>query len=95
MAIGASKTEGPVFETQIETQITAQPGGTSSGNEKVSTPKDFIVLRIVQLIIAVIAIGLTSYLMVIAIGLNSYLIGKDHGVSFSVTRFPHYLHGLD
>lgn len=86
MAIGASKPEEPVYETQIETQITAQPQayttvdapeGTSSGNEKVAAPRGYIALRIVQLVVAVIAIGLTSY-----------LIANDYGVSFSVSRFP-------
>jgi len=90
MAIGAYKPEEPVFETQIETQITAQPetaygpGDTSTGNEKIATPQGFLALRIVQIVVAVIALGLTSY-----------LIAKDNGVSFSVTGFTLLLHDLD
>jgi len=87
MAITVSKPEEPVYETQIETQITAQQqpqttvyasGGASSGNLKVTTPKGFIALRIVQLIVAMVVIGLTSY-----------LVANDSGISFSVTCFPH------
>ena len=87
MAIGAYKPEEPVFETQTETQITVQPelqmtvhasgGNTSSRNQKVATPRGLFALRIVQLIVAIIVIGLTSY-----------LISSDYGVSFAVIRFP-------
>jgi hypothetical protein len=93
MAITASKPEGPVYETQVETQITAQPlpqttvyapGGASKGNEKVATPQGFIVLRIVQLIVAIVVIALTSY-----------LVSNNYGVSFPVSRFPHHLHAQD
>jgi hypothetical protein len=93
MAITVSKPEGPVYESQIETHITAQPlpqttlyapGGASSGNGKVATPQGFIALRIVQLIVAIIVIGLTSY-----------LVAHNYRVSFPVSRFPHHLHAQD
>jgi len=81
MAIGAHKPEEPVFETQTETQITElqMTVHASGGNvlQKVATPRGLFALRIAQLIVAIIVIGLTSY-----------LISSDYGLTFSVIRFP-------
>jgi hypothetical protein len=78
MAITASKTEEQIpAQPQAQTTVSASRG-TWIGNAKVATPQGFIALRIVQLIIALIVLGLTSY-----------LLSKNYGVSIDVTHFPY------
>ncbi len=88
-----SNLEEPAFAPQAQLEVQPQPqpqpvayssGNTPIGNANIPVPNGFIALRIAQLIVAIVVLGLTGF-----------LISNNVDVSFSVIYIPHCLYTLD